>query len=221
MTLDTRVELTGLLRPGAFQAWKKDREQRIRAGALAALRASGPPLREIARRHVRQTLKIRDQRALNTIRYKVFNEKPGRLPALDVGATSLAKFINAHENGATIRGRGRGLLIPINYGARRPSAKRFKATVRALMRQGNAWFDVVRGRVLLFAQNIKESGSQLAPFKRGLRGGLGGGRLKRSAYIPIAVFVPQVKLEARLKVRDTLRRQAWRIAREVERRIKL
>lgn len=221
MTSEVRMELTGLLRPGVFQAWQADKEKRIRNGAIAALRAVGPPLRELARAQVGRVLKVRDRRVLNAVGYKVFDKKPDRLPALYVGASHKARFLTAHEYGVTIRGKGRGLLIPINAAGGRISRKRFKATVASLMRQGNAWFDVVRGRVLLFAENIKESGGALAPFKRGIRSGLGGGRLKRSASIPIAVFVPQVKIVARLRLRETLRREEARIAREIRRRVKL
>jgi len=93
--------------------------------------------------------------------------------------------------------------------------------VRRLIAQGNAHFSNVRGKVILFAENLPDSSRDLARFKRGLRRAIGGGRIKRSADVPIAVLVPYVRLRARLKVQETVQRSLPIVAASIENTMRL
>lgn len=215
MTIKLRLE--GLFRPDRFEAWRRDQHQRLRAGVTAGMKEGGARIRDQLRAQMRSAFRIRRPSFVNVMAFKVYAQRPDRLPGLLVGAIR-APWLESQEVGATVRGRGRGLLIPL-FG--RPGGKRFRLLVRRLMAQGNAHFANVRGRVILFAENLKESSRDLARFKRGLRKSIGGGRIKRSADVPIAVLVPYVKLRARLKIQATVRRMLPSVVAAIENSMRL
>jgi hypothetical protein len=212
-----QLRLEGLFKGGQFDAWQRDTHMRMRAGAVAGMKEGGTKIRDELRANMRSAFRIRRSAFVNVMNYRVYAERAERLPAMLVGAIK-APWLESHEIGATVRGRGRGLLIPL-FG--RIGRKRFRAMVTRLIKQGNAFFKEVNGRVILFAENLKESGADLARFKRGVRRGIGGGRIKRSAEIPIAVLVPNVKLRPRLKIQATVRRAIPRVLQAIENSMRL
>jgi hypothetical protein len=149
--------------------------------------------------------------------YRLFDSRPDRLPAMTVGALR-APWLESHETGATIRGP---LLIPLT-GDKRIGGKKFRRMVDALMRQGNAFFKRVNGKVLLFAENVAESrpliGAFTRRFSRAARGRGGGGRVKE---VPIAILVPQVRLRKRLRIQETVRRGLPALALDIQRGMRL
>lgn len=212
-----RLDLRGLFQPRQFEGWQLDTHKRIRAGVAAGMKEAGVKIRDELRGNMRSAFRLRRPSFVNVMTYRVYQQRQDRLPALMVGAVK-APWLETHEVGATLRGRGRGMLIPL-FG--RISQKRFRALVTRLIRQGNAFFKQVNGRVLLFAENQKEFDSDTRRFRAGLRRGLGGGRLKRGADIPIAVLVPQVKLRPRLKVQATVQKRLPLLAALIENQMRL
>lgn len=215
--MTAQIRLAGLFQPDRFSAWSTDTQQKIRRGAAAGLRDSGILIRDRLRRQMRSAFKIKRPAFVNVMTYRLFDQKPAKLPALLVGALK-APWLESHEIGATIRGRGRGVLIPLFA---RIGRKRFRKIVDGLIRQGNASFVNVNGSVILFAENIPESSPLLAGVKRSFRKATGTKRLKRGIDIPIAVLVPQVKLPARLKVQETVRNALPLVADAIEKRLRL
>ena len=212
-----KLRLDGLFKPGKFDAWQKDTHQKIRRGVAAGMKDAGIKIRDQLRGNMRRAFRIRRPSFVNVMTYRVFAQRSDRLPALLVGALK-APWLESHEIGSTQRGRGRGLLIPL-FG--RVGGKKFRLMVRRLMAQGNAHFSNVRGKVILFAENLPDSSRDLARFKRGLRRAIGGGRIKRSADVPIAVLVPYVRLRARLKVQETVQRSLPIVAASIENTMRL
>lgn len=212
-----RVRLDGLFKDSQLQGWQLDTHKRIRAGVAAGMKEAGIKIRDELRANMRSAFKIRRPSFVNVMQYRVYSQRSDRLPGLLVGAIK-APWLESHEIGATVRGRGRGMLIPL-FG--RMSAKRFRALVTRLIRLGNAFFKQVNGRVLLFAENQKEFDRDTRRFKAAIRRGLGGGKLKRGADIPIAVLVPQVKLRPRLKIQATVHRRLPLLALLIENNMRL
>lgn len=142
------------------------------------------------------------QRAGKSIRAKVYDSQPQKLPALKIG--SRIPWLGMHEHGGTISGK---MLIP--FGDSRPRG--FTKLVGALMRSGNAYFREVGGHAILFAENIPENAGILRVFKRNARAagivetkGPSGKSIKRGTDIPIAVLVKRVTIKRRLALAKTV-----------------
>jgi hypothetical protein len=211
--MQVSLRLDGVLDPRKLQAFTLAQQRRIRRGVLEGMRGAGPRLRDAARADAARAFRGKTQ-AARSFGWKLFASKPDRLPALKIG--SRIPWLGIHETGGVIRGP---LLIPL--GGKRP--RNFRKTVAALLRQGNAHFARVKGRTLLFAENIPESQRLTAGFRRqfskAVRGRGGGGRIKRGADIPIAVLVSRVTVRKRLQFEGTVRRGVPPMVIEIERAI--
>jgi hypothetical protein len=213
------VRGSGLFDQRQFAAWEAKQKRELRRAATQAFRDELPGLRERLRANMQSAFKLQRQSFAQVMTYRLYASRPDRLPSARVGALR-APWLEVHEVGATVRGKGRGMLIPLNQ-PKRLNGRVFRRTVDALIKQGNAFFKKVNGKVILFAENLKESSALTARFRRPIRRGLGGGRLKRSAEIPIAILVPQVRLKKRLRVQQLVAQALPRIAARIQRNMRL
>ena len=154
---------------------------------------------------MRTAFQVKRASFVSSMRAKVLDRKPARLPALLVG--SKIPWLGVHERGGTVAGN---LLIPLLPG--RIGPKRFRQVVDALMRSGNAYFVEKDGKVILMAENIRENAAPLARFKRAERARTGAKQIKRGQEIPVAVLVRSVALKRRLDLAGSVRRTLPRLA---------
>jgi hypothetical protein len=217
MRLSIRTD--GLFQPGQYDRWARDRRAELKRAASAGFREELPKLRERLRGQMAQAFQLKRPRFAQVMTYKLYDSKPGRLPSAQVGALR-APWLEIHETGGTVRGKGRGLLIPLNQ-PKRIGKKAFKKLVDGLIGQGNAFFKRVDGKVILFAENLSESRAFTGRFARGLRKAQGVKKLKRGTEIPIAVLVPEVRLRKRLRVQETVAASVPRIAQSIQRNMRL
>jgi len=188
-----KISLTGagLLDSAKLRAWTLERQDDIRIAVGAAMKSRGRDIARKAGDTARAKFKAKGKK-FPGFYAKLYDKDKNRMPSLLIG--SKIPWLGIHERGGTISGK---MLIPFGRGAR-IGPKKFKGIVARLMDSGNAYFRNVRGRAILFAENIPENASDLAGFKRNLRKALGGGRLKKGADIPVATLVTGVTIRARL-----------------------
>jgi hypothetical protein len=202
----------GLFDPRRFNAWTAQRQRAIHAAVARGFRESGREVAGQARSQMQAALQVKRPGFLKSMRATVLDRRRDRLPALRIG--SRIPWLGIHERGGAVAGN---LLIPLLPA--RIGPKRFKAVVDGLMRAGNAFFKEVDGKVLLFAENIRDNSRELARFKRAERGRSGAKRLQRGQEIPIAVLVKRVSLRKRLDLEGTVRRNLPRIAAAIQREL--
>lgn len=202
----------GLFDPRQFSAWTAQRQRAIHAAVARGFRESGREVAGQARSQMQAALQVKRPGFLKSMRATVLERRRDRLPALRIG--SRIPWLGIHQRGGTVSGN---LLIPLL--PTRIGPKRFKAVVDGLMRAGNAFFKEVDGKVLLFAENIRDNSRGLARFKRAERGRSGAKRLQRGQEIPIAVLVKRVSLRKRLDLEGTVRRNLPRIAAAIQREL--
>lgn len=203
----------GLLDPRQLDAWTKARQEQLRRAVAKGMTAGGKVMADKANVRAVGALNVR-RRNFPGFRAKVYADKRDQMPMLRI--YSKIPWLGIHEHGGRVSGP---LLIPLNQ-KKRVGYKAFKRIVSDLMRGGNAFFKKVNGKVILFAENQPEFSSSVARFKRPLRKGLGGGRIKRGAEIPIAVLVPGVQIRAKLGLGVTVRKSLPQLAAEIERAAK-
>lgn len=203
----------GLLNPAQLTAWTRERQQQIRDGVARGMKRGGEEVAEKVRAQAVAALNIKKKSFTKTFRAKVRYRDRTRMPVLDVG--SMLRWLGIHETGGTVQGP---LLIPL--GGARVGRKRFKTIVNNLIRSGNAYFREVRGKVILFAENIAENRAETGRFasryRQALRGRGGGGKLKE---VPIAVLMPRVQLKKRLRVNEIVRANLGVITGRIEEEI--
>lgn len=209
-----KISLTteGLLDPRQLTAWTRARQEAIRKAVAVGMATGGKEVADKARTQMRAALAVKRQSFVNSLRSKVLDAKPERLPDLLIG--SRVPWLGLHERGGSISGN---MLIPLMPG--RIGRKRFKAIVDALMRSGNAFFIKKGGKTILMAENIQENATELSRFKRVERRRSGEKRLKRGREIPIAVLVKSITLKKRLNLEGTVRTHLPVIARAIEREL--
>lgn len=208
-----RITLTkeGLLDPQKLQAWTYAQAARIRAGTAVGMKESGAVVAQKVQTHVSTALKVKRRGFLKSFGSKVY-VTPGRMPVLYIG--SRIPFAGMHEFGGTIRGP---LLIPLLE--TRMGYVAFKKVVDTIIRTGAGFFKRMDdGRVILFAEYQPSYGRPLARFRRAERARREG-PVRKGEDIPIAVLVPQVRLQQRLRVRDTVKSNLRYIAESIERGI--
>ena len=209
-----KISLTtsGLLDKGELAAWTRSRREAIHKAVGLGMRDSSRSLTEALRTRMQSDLAIRKPAFLRSMRAKVLDRDPSRLPALLVG--SRVSWLGVHVRGATLTGK---MLIPLTESGRRMGRKAFARVIDTLMRSGNPWFIRKDGKVILMAENIKENTSALTRFKRAERQRTGAKSIKRGQEIPIAVLVPRVTLKRRFDFDGTVRRAMPQLAQSINR----
>ena len=209
-----KISLTtsGLLDKRELAAWTRSRREAIHKAVGLGMRDSSRSLTEALRTRMQSDLAIRKPAFLRSMRAKVLDRDPSRLPALLVG--SRVSWLGVHVRGATLTGK---MLIPLTESGRRMGRKAFARVIDTLMRSGNAWFIRKDGKVILMAENIKENASALTRFKRTERQRTGAKSIKRGQEIPIAVLVPRVTLKRRFDFDGTVRRAMPQLAQSINR----
>ena len=209
-----KISLTtsGLLDKRELAAWTRSRREAIQKAVGLGMRDSSRSLTDALRTRMQSDLAIRKPAFLRSMRAKVLDRDPLRLPALLVG--SRVSWLGVHVRGATLTGK---MLIPLTESGRRMGRKAFARVIDTLMRSGNAWFIRKDGKVILMAENIKENASALTRFKRAERQRTGARSIKRGQEIPIAVLVPRVTLKRRFDFDGTVRRAMPQLAQFINR----
>ena len=209
-----KISLTtsGLLDKRELAAWTRSRREAIHKAVGLGMRDSSRSLTDALRTRMQSDLAIRKPAFLRSMRAKVLDRDPSRLPALLVG--SRVSWLGVHVRGATLTGK---MLIPLTESGKRMGRKAFARVIDTLMRSGNAWFIRKDGKVILMAENIKENASALTRFKRAERQRTGARSIKRGQEIPIAVLVPRVTLKRRFDFDGTVRRAMPQLAQSINR----
>lgn len=208
------VHTGGLFDPANLKRWQNGKRGEILGGIRTGMNTVVPAMRSAMKGEARRAFRVKSAKFLNPWTAKVYSKRRDVPAMMLVGALRLP-WIGGFETGATISpSRSRGLLIPLV----RISDKRFRRVVADLMRAGNAFFLRVRGTVVLFAENLKETRTSTARFARAYRKKLGGGRAKA---VPIAILVSKVRLMKRTRIADTVRRNLPVLARSIQNSIRL
>lgn len=206
----------GLFDPAKLDAWTAAKKQQLRAAAVAGMKEGGRALSAKLQDHLRTVLNVQRASFARLMSYRVFADRPDRLPSLQVGAIR-APWLDS-QAGGTIRPRsgGRGLLIPLTADGKRMGAKRFRRVVQQLISQRNAYFVNVNGKIILFAEKLKGDRANQRSLRR-FRGRVD----RKEREVPIAVLVPQVQMKARLKVGDVVKNNIGLVTSAIERNMKL
>lgn len=205
---------TGLLDKSKLDAWSKQKQTAIHKAVAAGMQSGGKPVADAVRSRMNADFTVRKAAFVKSLRAKVYDRDPDRLPALLIG--SRIPWLGIHVRGGTLSGR---MLIPLTPDGRRIGRRAFKRVVDALIRSGNAYFIRKNGQAILMAENIKENASVLARFKRAERQRTGAKSIKRGTEIPIAVLVPNVTLKRRFDLEGAVRGQLSVLARAIEKQL--
>lgn len=208
-----KISLTtsGLLDKSTLDAWTRQKQTAIHKAVATGMQTGGKTVAEVVRNRMKSDFTVRKPAFVNSLRAKVYDRDPDRLPAVLIG--SKIPWLGIHVRGGTLAGR---MLIPLTEEGRRIGRRAFKRVIDALIRSGNAYFIQKGGRAILMAENLRENASALARFKRAERKRTGTKSVKRGQEIPIAVLVPNVTLKRRFDLAGVVRGQLPVLARAIE-----
>lgn len=209
--LNIALTTAGLLEKSRLDAWTRQKQAAIRKAVAAGMREGGKSMADGVRSKMQAGFKVKKSAFVNSLRAKVYDRNPEKLPAVLIG--SKIPWLGIHVRGGTISGR---MLIPLTEEGRRIGRRAFKRVIDVLVRSGNAYFIRKNGRVILMAENLRENAQPLARFKRAERKRTGAKSVKRGQEIPIAALVPNVTLKRRFDLEGTVREQLPVLARSIE-----
>ncbi len=215
--LKVSLTATGLLDKSRLDAWTRQKQAAIHKAVAAGMQSGGKPMADAVRSRMNADFTVRKPAFVKSLRAKVYDRNPDKLPALFIG--SRIPWLGIHVRGGTLSGR---MLIPLTPEGRRIGRRAFKRVVDALIRSGNAYFIRKNGQAILMAENIKENRRELRRFRRRLTS---HGDVKRSGRshnaqeIPIAVLVPSVTLKRRFDLEGAVRGQLSVLARAIEKQL--
>ncbi len=205
---------TGLLDKSKLDAWSKQKQAAIHKAVAAGMQSGGKPVTDAVRSRMNAEFTVRKPAFVKSLRAKVYDRDPDRLPALLIG--SRIPWLGIHVRGGTLSGR---MLIPLLPEHQRIGRKAFRRVIDGLLRTGNAYFIQKGGKVILMAEVIKENQSELRRFKRAERSRTGAKSIKRGTEIPIAVLVPKVTLKRRFDLEGAVRGQLPVLASAIEKQL--
>jgi len=212
-----KLSLTGegLLEKSQLIAWTAEKQRQIDAGVRAGMKKSVPVVKDAMQNEAIRAFALKSDRFINAFGAKLFDSRRDIPPMMLAGALK-APWVKIFETGGTIMPKkGKGLLIPLI----RIGRKSFARVMRDLIDSGNAFFVKVGGKVLVFAENIRDTRSATRRFTTAARKRFGGaGRIKE---VPIAVLVPSVQVRKRTRIRATALAQLPGIARAIESSMRL
>ena len=209
--LKMSLTTSGLLDKSTLEAWTRQKQAAIHKAVAVGMQTGGKSVADAVRSQMKADFTVRKPAFVNSLRAKVYDRDPDKLPAVLIG--SKISWLGIHVRGGTISGR---MLIPLTEEGRRIGRRAFKRVIDALMRSGNAYFIRKGDRLILMAENLKENASSLARFKRAERKRTGTKSVKRGQEIPIAVLVPNVTLKRRFDLAGVVRGQLPVLARAIE-----
>ena len=212
--LKLSLTATGLFEKSNFAAWSRQKQVAIHQAVAAGMQSGGKFVADVVRGTMNAEFRVRKQAFVKSLRSKVFDRDPNRLPALLIG--SRIPWLGIHVRGGTLSGR---MLIPLLPEHQRMGRKAFRRVIDGLLRTGNAYFIQKSGKVILMAEVIKENQSELRRFKRAERSRTGAKSIKRGTEIPIAVLVPNVTLKRRFDLEGVVRGQLPVLARAIEKQL--
>lgn len=212
--LKLSLTASGLLDKSRFDAWSRQKQAAIHKAVAVGMRDGGKVVADGVRRKMKTDFTVNKAAFVNSLRAKVYDRNPDKLPAVLIG--SKIPWLGIHMRGGTISGR---MLIPLTEEGRRIGRRAFKRVIDTLIRSGNAYFIRKNGQAILMAENIKENASVLTRFKRAERSRTGAKSIKRGTEIPIAVLVPAVSMKRRFDLEGTVRGQMPVLARAIEKQL--
>lgn len=208
-----KISLTtsGLLDKSTLETWTRQKQAAIHKAVATGMQAGGKSVADVVRSKMKTDFTVKKSAFLNSLRAKVYDRNPDKLPAVLIG--SKIPWLGIHVRGGTISGR---MLIPLTEEGRRIGRRAFKRVIDALIRSGNAYFIRKGSRAILMAENLRENASSMARFKRAERKRTGTKSVKRGQEIPIAVLVPKVAMKRRFDLEGAVRGQLPVLARAIE-----
>ena len=212
--LKLSLTATGLFEKSNFDAWTRQKQAAIHQAVAAGMQSGGKVVADTVRTRMNADFTVRKPAFVRSLRAKVFDRDPDRLPALLIG--SRISWLGIHVRGGTLSGR---MLIPLLPEHQRMGRKAFRRVIDGLLRTGNAFFIQRNGKAILMAEAIKENTAELRRFKRAERIRTGAKSIKRGTEIPIAVLVPNVTLKRRFDLEGVVRGQLPVLARAIEQRL--
>ena len=212
--LKLSLTTTGLFEKSNFEAWTRQKQTAIHQAVAAGMQSGGKVVADTVRTRMNADFTVRKPAFVRSLRAKVFDRDPDRLPALLIG--SRIPWLGIHVRGGTLSGR---MLIPLLPEHQRMGRKAFRRVIDGLLRTGNAFFIQRNGKAILMAEAIKENSAELRRFKRAERSRTGAKSIKRGTEIPIAVLVPNVTLKRRFDLEGAVRGQLPVLARAIEQRL--
>ena len=188
----------GLAIRSQMRQWLKSRQQEARRRVGVEMLKWAPSAVTAARADAAAGLK--GNKAARSFHYKLYTAKANKMPALKIG--SKIPWLGIHTRGGVIRGP---LLVPIV----KMSAKKLRNLIRELMKRGDGfWVRGDYGQVILMAENLPEYGGLLNRHKsaerKRTRSEYNSGRLKKGQAIPIAILLPQARLQKRINFPDSV-----------------
>ena len=205
---------TGLLDKSKLDAWSKQKQAAIHKAVAAGMQSGGKPVADAVRSRMNADFTVRKAAFVKSLRARVYDRDPDRLPALLIG--SRIPWLGIHVRGGTLSGR---MLIPLLPEHQRMGRKAFRRVIDGLLRTGNAYFIQKNGKVILMAEAIKENQTELRRFKRAERSRTGAKSIKRGTEIPIAVLVPNVTMKRRFDLEGAVRGQLSVLALAIEKQL--
>ena len=212
--LKLSLAASGLLDKSKLDAWSKQKQAAIHKAVVSGMQTGGKVVADTVRSRMNADFTVRKPAFVRSLRAKVYDRNPDKLPALLIG--SRIPWLGIHVRGGTVSGR---MLIPLLPEHQRMGRKAFRRVIDGLMRTGNAFFIQKNGKVILMAEAIKENASELRRFKRAERQRTGSKSIKRGTEIPIAVLVPNVTLKRRFDLEGAVRGQLSVLARAIEKQL--
>ena len=212
--LKLSLTASGLLDKSRFDAWSRQKQTAIHKAVATGMQSGGKTVSDAVRGRMNADFKVRKTAFVRSLRAKVYDRNPDKLPALLIG--SKIPWLGIHMRGGTLSGR---MLIPLTGEGRRIGRRAFKRVIDTLIRSGNAYFIRKNGQAILMAENLRENASALTRFKRAERSRTGAKSIKRGTEIPIAVLVPAVSMKRRFDLVGTVRGQMPVLARAIEKQL--
>ena len=212
--LKLSLTASGLLDKSKLDAWSKQKQAAIHKAVASGMQTGGKVVADTVRSRMNADFTVRKPAFVRSLRAKVYDRNPDKLPALLIG--SRIPWLGIHVRGGTVSGR---MLIPLLPEHQRMGRKAFRRVIDGLMRTGNAFFIQKNGKVILMAESIRENASELRRFKRAERSRTGAKSIKRGTEIPIAVLVPNVTLKRRFDLEGAVRGQLSVLARAIEKQL--
>ena len=147
--LKLSLTATGLLDKSKLDAWARQKQAAIHKAVAAGMQSGGKPMADAVRSRMNADFTVRKPAFVRSLRAKVYDRNPDKLPALLIG--SRIPWLGIHVRGGTVSGR---MLIPLLPEHQRMGRKAFRRVIDGLMRSGNAFFIQKNGKVILMAEAI-------------------------------------------------------------------
>lgn len=206
--MKTNIKIDGLFKNSQFLSFKKDLKENMYKASEEGLKNAGAKIKPMIQNNAKSAFKVKRQVFLKSFTFKIFNKNKNAPPGMIIG--SKVPFVRIHQDGGTIKPKGKLLLIPTNKNRKKLGKNNFKDIISKLIDSNNAYFRKMKsGNLGLYSENVDENLNLIQQVS-------GKRKFKKGKETLIAVAAKEIRIKKKINTIEIINNNTHLVVSEIQ-----